>query len=69
MYHSSSQDDDSRCEVDEEEGMMYAEENGYQYFECCAERFINVDAPFNYIATKAADRYKYSYLESKNIVQ
>ena len=48
----------SKCEVDEEEGMMYAKKNRCQYFECSAQKVMNVDAPFNYIATEAAERYK-----------
>ena len=49
---------DSLVEIDQGEGKEFADEHGFQYFECSAETFVGVDAPFKYIANKSAKEYQ-----------
>ena len=49
---------DSISEVDSKEGLNFAEEHDMEYFECSAERSLDVEAPFQFIANQSAQRYQ-----------
>ena len=50
--------EDSRVEVDEVEGRGYANENGFEYFECSVLNGVSVDLPFQSMASKIWQNYK-----------
>lgn len=48
---------DSRSEIDTEEALKYAREEGFEYFECSALLGRSIDRPFHFIAAQALQRH------------
>mmetsp|Transcript_16746 Transcript_16746/g.24814 ORF Transcript_16746/g.24814 Transcript_16746/m.24814 type:complete len:213 (-) Transcript_16746:82-720(-) len=48
---------DGPIEVDQDEALQFARQNGYEYFECSALGNQDVNLPFNYMASKASEKF------------
>mmetsp|Transcript_51710 Transcript_51710/g.155191 ORF Transcript_51710/g.155191 Transcript_51710/m.155191 type:complete len:242 (-) Transcript_51710:26-751(-) len=53
---------DSRSEIDTEEALKYAREEGFEYFECSALLGRHVDRPFHFVAAQALQRHRQDYV-------